>query len=95
MHSLSDLAKELSRSVLYGSDAIGGTVNVLTKSGNFREEAAGASFIHGLVSYRFSTAENSRIGHAEFNLPDEEYRAHGSGSNEPGFGGMVGVTVRF
>jgi outer membrane receptor protein involved in Fe transport len=29
------------------------------------------------------------------NLLDEEYRAHGSGSNEPGFGGTVGVTVKF
>ena len=54
-------------SVLYGSDAIGGTVNVLTKSSDFREAAAGASFIHGLGSYRFSTAEDSHLGHAELN----------------------------
>ena len=54
-------------SVLYGSDAIGGTLNVLTKSSGFRDEAAGASFIHGLGSYRFSSAEDSHLGHAEFN----------------------------
>ena len=54
-------------SVLYGSDAIGGTVNVLTKSSKFRGEAAGESFIHGLGSYRYSTAEDSHISHAEFN----------------------------
>ena len=29
------------------------------------------------------------------NLLDEEYRIHGSGSNEPGFGGTIGVTVSF
>ena len=29
------------------------------------------------------------------NLLDEEYRAHGSGSNEPGFGATLGMTVRF
>ena len=29
------------------------------------------------------------------NLLDEEWRSHGSGSNEPGFGGSFGVTVTF
>jgi hemoglobin/transferrin/lactoferrin receptor protein len=52
-------------SVLYGSDAIGGTVNVLTKSSGFRQEAAGAFFLHGLSSYRYSSAEDSHLGHAE------------------------------
>ncbi len=54
-------------SVLYGSDAIGGTMNVLTKSSNFRDVAAGATFLEGLGSYRFSSAEDSHLGHAEFN----------------------------
>ena len=54
-------------SVLYGSDAIGGTMNVLTKSSDFRDEAADESFIHSLGSYRYSTAEDSHVGHAEFN----------------------------
>ena len=29
------------------------------------------------------------------NLSDAEYRAHGSGSNEPGIGGTLGMTVGF
>jgi hemoglobin/transferrin/lactoferrin receptor protein len=29
------------------------------------------------------------------NLLDDDYRAHGSGSNEPGFGGTLGVRVSF
>lgn len=54
-------------SVLYGSDAIGGTMNVLTKSSNFRDAAAGESFLNGLGSWRYSTAEDSQLGHLEFN----------------------------
>jgi hemoglobin/transferrin/lactoferrin receptor protein len=29
------------------------------------------------------------------NLLDEDYRVHGSGANEAGIGGTVGVTVNF
>ncbi len=49
-------------SVLYGSDAIGGTVNALTQSR--RELGPGFAWNPG-VSYRFSSAENSHIGRAE------------------------------
>jgi len=52
-------------SVLYGSDAIGGTLNLLTKDSGFREEAPGF-FFHGLSAYRGSTAEESNIGRQEF-----------------------------
>ncbi len=45
-------------SVLYGSDAIGGTVNALAAA----PEGRGTS---GSVSYRFASAENSGLGHAE------------------------------
>jgi len=47
-------------SVLYGSDAIGGTVNMFTKSSGFQTEAPG-TFFHGLTSYRGSTAEESNV----------------------------------
>ncbi|SKA89764.1 hemoglobin/transferrin/lactoferrin receptor protein [Prosthecobacter debontii] len=52
-------------SVLYGSDAIGGTLNLFTKSSNFREESPGY-FFHGLTSWRGSTAEESNVGRQEF-----------------------------
>lgn len=52
-------------SVLYGSDAIGGTLNLFTKSSNFRDEEAGY-FFHGLTAYRGSTAEESNMGRQEF-----------------------------
>ena len=52
-------------SVLYGSDAIGGTLNLFTKSADFRNEQAGY-FFHGLTAYRGSTAEESNMGRQEF-----------------------------
>lgn len=52
-------------SVLYGSDAIGGTLNLFTKGADFRNEQAGY-FFHGLTAYRGSTAEESNIGRQEF-----------------------------
>lgn len=52
-------------SVLYGSDAIGGTLNLFTKSSGFRDEAPG-TFFHGLTAYRGSTAEESNVGRQEF-----------------------------
>jgi hemoglobin/transferrin/lactoferrin receptor protein len=51
-------------SVLYGSDAIGGTLNLLTQDSGFRDEDAGF-FFHGLTAYRASTAERSHVGRQE------------------------------
>jgi len=51
-------------SVLYGSDAIGGTMNVFTKDSGWRD---GAGLNHGLLSYRGSTAEHSHGLHFEAN----------------------------
>ncbi|MBK8037484.1 MAG: TonB-dependent receptor [Verrucomicrobiaceae bacterium] len=55
-------------SVLYGSDAIGGTVNAISKSSGFGGEAAGSFFTHGLASYRWSSAEHSHIEHLEASI---------------------------
>ncbi len=47
-------------SVLYGSDAIGGTVNAVTKSdADFSADAPFGTY------YRYASAENSHIGHLE------------------------------
>jgi hemoglobin/transferrin/lactoferrin receptor protein len=53
--------------VLYGSDAIGGTLNALTKASGFRSAPAGESFTSGSSFYRFASAERSHTGHLEFN----------------------------
>jgi hemoglobin/transferrin/lactoferrin receptor protein len=48
-------------SVQYGSDAIGGTLLMLTKEADFMTETSGKSFSHGSQSYRYSSAENSHV----------------------------------
>jgi len=52
-------------SVLYGSDAIGGTVNLISKSSNFENEHKNDFFIHGRAHYRFDTNSESHVGRLE------------------------------
>jgi hemoglobin/transferrin/lactoferrin receptor protein len=53
---------------LYGSDAIGGTVNAFTKDSGFLREAEGGFFTHGQADYRWSSAERSNVQHAEASI---------------------------
>lgn len=69
--------------VLYGSDAIGGTVNAFTKGTGFREEAEGASFFHGSSLYRYESNGKSNIGRIE--------AAFGQGER---FGVTLGVSMK-
>ena len=53
-------------SVLYGSDAIGGTLNAFTKSSNFRDRPAGEFFNTGSAYYEYRTnGEGSQLGRVE------------------------------
>lgn len=64
-------------SVLYGSDAIGGTLNAFSKSSDFRAREAGQAYIGGAASYEYRTnGEGSHIGRLE---------------TETGVGGKFGV----
>ncbi len=51
-------------SVLYGSDAIGGVVNVITRMPDFDPTG---NEIHGNVGYRYSSADTQHKGFANFN----------------------------
>ncbi len=55
-------------SVLYGSDAIGGTVNVLTKSADVLGHGDGEPFAGGAMLYRWASAEQSHTGRVEGDL---------------------------
>ncbi|MCB1278245.1 TonB-dependent receptor [Prosthecobacter sp.] len=55
-------------SVLYGSDAVGGTVNAFTKDSGLLSEAEGGFFSHGRADYRYSTAEHSNVEHLETSI---------------------------
>lgn len=53
-------------SVLYGSDAAGGTLNAFTKSSGFEDEAEGKLFSHGSAYYEYrSNGRGSHIGRIE------------------------------
>ena len=53
-------------SVLYGSDAIGGTLNAFTKSSDFRSRVEGEAFFGGSAGYEFrSIGQGSHIGRLE------------------------------
>lgn len=69
-------------SVLYGSDAIGGTLNTLTKSSNFRDQNAGW-FNRNAAYYRYSTNSRSHVGRLE--------SAFGVGGQ---WGILLGVTAK-
>lgn len=67
-------------SVLYGSDAIGGTVNMISK-GNTNTETG--FNLHPSIYYRFADAENSHTGHAE-----------ASGNYDDKMGFLVGLSYK-
>lgn len=48
-------------SVLYGSDALGGTLNAITTSSDYRDEDPGF-FQHGSLFYRYDTNSQSHVG---------------------------------
>lgn len=66
-------------SVLYGSDAVGGTVNIFTKQSRFRDETAGQAYVGGSAFYEYRTnGEGSNIGRIEA---------------ETGIGGKFGILL--
>lgn len=65
-------------SVLFGSDAIGGVVNALTKGPRYREPEHGAgAYATGLMSARYATAERGWTGRLEGSVSEwEKYGLH-------------------
>ena len=71
-------------SVLYGSDAIGGTLNAFGKAARFRDQTAGAAYVGGLASYEFrSNGQGSHQGRIEMEA--------GVGGN---FGILLGTSLK-
>ena len=66
-------------SVLYGSDAAGGTLNAFTRSSNFRNDEAGRVFFGGEAFYEYrSSGQGSHIGRIQA---------------ETGVGGQFGILL--
>jgi hemoglobin/transferrin/lactoferrin receptor protein len=80
-------------SVLYGSDAIGGTLNVLTKRALYESEEDGKFFTHGSMFHRYSTAEQSYMGRIETQMGvGGEWGLH-LGASLKRFGDVIGAEV--
>jgi hemoglobin/transferrin/lactoferrin receptor protein len=75
-----------STSVLYGSDAIGGTLNLLSRSSNYQYETENDMFVHGSQSNRLSTAENSHISRTEAEIGKGKLWGLHVGNSYKGFG---------
>lgn len=74
-------------SVLYGSDAVGGTVNAITKS----RTTFGEGFLaNGELYYRFSSAEKSHMGRAEVSGSMDQKLGFLLGGSLKNFGDMRG-----
>ncbi|MGJ8671390.1 TonB-dependent receptor [Rubritalea sp.] len=54
-------------SVLYGSDAIGGTIGLQSKQSDYLVEESGF-YVHGSQAYRYASAENSHISRTELSM---------------------------
>lgn len=56
-------------SVMYGSDAVGGTLNAFTNSSGFESQPEGEFFTHGSAYYQYrSNGEGSHIGRVESSI---------------------------
>jgi hemoglobin/transferrin/lactoferrin receptor protein len=75
-------------SALYGSDAIGGTLNLQTRSSQFHNEQTDEFFIHGSHQVRYSTAENSMINRTEFDLGQGQKWGLVGGYTDKNFGNI-------
>jgi len=72
-------------SVLYGSDAIGGTVNALTLQ---RESFSQPSAVNGRVYYRYSSAEHSQLARGELSANAGPHLGASAGFSEKRFGDL-------
>lgn len=80
-------------SVLYGSDSIGGTLNLLTKDSGYEAEEAGKFFIHGNTFHRYSTAEQSYVGRIETQLGVGNQWGLHLGASLKNFGDVIAAEV--
>jgi hemoglobin/transferrin/lactoferrin receptor protein len=74
-------------SVLYGSDAIGGTVNAITKDPYSYGDGVN---VNGRGYYRVSNAENSHIARGELSLGIEDHTGLLVGGSGKHFGDLIG-----
>jgi len=75
-------------SALYGSDAIGGALNLQTQVADYHVEAQGEFFSHGSQSLRYATAEDSFISRTELELGQGQQWGLHAGYSRKDFGNV-------
>ena len=80
-------------SVLYGSDAIGGTLNLISKGADFMAHQEGQFFVEGNTFHRYSTAEQSYLGRIETNMGVGGQWGFHLGASLKRFGDVIGADV--
>ncbi len=80
-------------SVLYGSDAIGGTLNLLTKQADYAAAEDGQFFMDGNTLQRWSSAEQSWVGRLESNFGVGGQWGLHLGASIKRFGDVIGAEV--
>jgi hemoglobin/transferrin/lactoferrin receptor protein len=73
-------------SAVYGSDAIGGTLNITTKSADLFSHPEGEFFSHGNQQFRYASAENSFISRSELELGQGQKWGVKAGYSHKNFG---------
>lgn len=80
-------------SVFYGSDAIGGTLFLHTRSSDFTSREKGLQFLDGSGSYRWSSAEQSHLRRWEVDTGvGDEWGLH-LGFSRKHFGNVIGAGI--
>ena len=80
-------------SVLYGSDSIGGTLNLISKGADFMSQKEGQFFVSGSTFHRYSTAEQSYLGRIETNMGVGGQWGFHLGASLKRFGNVIGADV--
>lgn len=80
-------------SVLYGSDAVGGALNLFTRESGYHEEAAGVFFQHGSLFGRWHSAEQSWLGRVDYNFGQGDFWGLHIGGTWKDFGDVIAAEV--
>jgi hemoglobin/transferrin/lactoferrin receptor protein len=80
-------------SVLYGSDAVGGALNLFTRSAAFMAEAEGESFHHGGLFGRWHSSEQSWQARADYDFGTGQKWGLHLGGTWKDFGDVIAAEV--
>jgi len=79
--------------VIYGSDAVGGTLRVHTKSSQYEDYTEGQGFVGGSAFHRWHSSENSNVSRLELAFGEGQRWGFHIGATNQDFGDVRGAKV--